>query len=297
MTRPRPAPLGLALACPAVVAVCAVACDDGGADAAGSCGPVADVAVVEVEDLDEASGLAASAIHEAVLYAHNDAGDSARFFAFSVEGEALGSWDLAGAEAVDWEDMARGPCDSTGEGSCLYLGDIGDNDRSRSQYAVFRVEEPASLDAGSHTALHTRFAFSYPDGPHDAEALVVDPATGQVTIITKEDPPVAYALPTPMTNTETMTAKLVGSLATAADDALITGADLRAGVLVVRTGNAIWSYEVAGSFAQSITGTPTKLGTPDEAQGESVAWSSDGRALYTLSEGERPVLHRTACDL
>ena len=30
------------------------------------------------------------------------------------------------------------------------------------------------------------FRLSYPDGPHDAEALLVDPVTGDLFIVTKE---------------------------------------------------------------------------------------------------------------
>ena len=70
----------------------------------------------------------------------------------------------------DAEDLASGP-----DGS-LWVGDIGDNDRVRRTVAV--VVLPVAGDA----ALHRLF---YPDGPHDAEALLVDPL-GRPVVVTKE---------------------------------------------------------------------------------------------------------------
>ena len=66
----------------------------------------------------ELSGIAASRAHPGVFYAHNDSGDSARFFAFDASGNTIGEFVLQGITAVDWEDMALGPCPA---GSCLFL--------------------------------------------------------------------------------------------------------------------------------------------------------------------------------
>ena len=35
---------------------------------------------------------------------------------------------------------------------------------------------------------------------------------------------------------------------------------------------------------------------PDEQQGESVTFSADAKSLYTVSEGEKPVLHQFGTD-
>src|SRR4051812_14016824 len=52
--------------------------------------------------LEELSGLAVSAAHRGVVYAHNDSGDSARFFAFRIDGVPLGEFRLEGVDAIDW---------------------------------------------------------------------------------------------------------------------------------------------------------------------------------------------------
>ena len=80
--------------------------------------------------LVETSGLAASRVHPNVLYAHNDSGDSARIFVVGTNGAAQGVVSVTGAPAVDWEDIAVGKCPS---GSCVFVGDIGDNDKVRDE--------------------------------------------------------------------------------------------------------------------------------------------------------------------
>ena len=74
---------------------------DAGCDACGaysvpaSGGNITNPAVVEL------SGLAASRAHPGVFYAHNDSGDSPRFFAFDGSGATIGEFVLQGIAAVD----------------------------------------------------------------------------------------------------------------------------------------------------------------------------------------------------
>ena len=76
----------------------------------------------------------------------------------------------AEVDPYDAEDLAAGP-----DGS-LWVGDIGDNDQRRSTVAVIVVPPRGE------PVLHR---LTYPDGPHDAEALLVD-ARGVPTVVTKE---------------------------------------------------------------------------------------------------------------
>jgi hypothetical protein len=81
----------------------------------------------------------------------------------------IGDWTVA-IDPYDAEDLATGP-DGT-----LWVGDTGDNELRRATIAVIVV--PRS----GEPALHR---LTYPDGPHDAEALLVG-ADGVPTVITKE---------------------------------------------------------------------------------------------------------------
>src|SRR5262249_7387635 len=105
-------------------------------------GPAVEAGTVDSDAIFEASGLVASRAHSGVWWVHNDSGDSARVFAISSEGALLGTFQLAGASAQDWEDIALGPGPKSGV-DYLYLGDIGDNGEARENIVVWRLEEPA----------------------------------------------------------------------------------------------------------------------------------------------------------
>ena len=83
------------------------------------------------------------------LRSHNDSGDGPNLYTIDASGRLLATFQIAGAEARDWEDMSSGPCvgDLAPAGAaappvCLYLADIGDNDRVREWLTVYVVVEP-----------------------------------------------------------------------------------------------------------------------------------------------------------
>ncbi len=121
-----------------------------------------------------------------VLYTINDSNNPPIVFAFDSSGRPLGRWTVPGVRNRDWEAVAVGPCP---HGSCLYIGDIGDNSERESSVTVYRIREPSRLsvfrgatDAGPVDL--DSLVLRYPDGPHDAEAMWVDGA-GAVFVVTK----------------------------------------------------------------------------------------------------------------
>lgn len=136
---------------------------------------------VELPNLREASGVAASRRSDGVLWAHNDSGQPI-LYALDTNGRVVGTIRVQGARVDDWEDIAVASCPS---GTCIYIGDIGDNKGSRESITIYRVPEPSPKDAS--TAAAEAFHASYPDGAHDAESLFVAP-DGTAYIITKGDP-------------------------------------------------------------------------------------------------------------
>ena len=129
----------------------------------------------------ELSGLVASPTRRDVLWSLNDSGNPASLLAVTTAGRTVAEVAVAGAQNVDWEDIAAGP------GGTLLAGDIGDNLGARASIVVYRV--PESLDAvparpGS-VAPAARYELRYPDGGHDAEALLFDRASGTIVIVTK----------------------------------------------------------------------------------------------------------------
>src|SRR6185436_13181997 len=97
---------------------------------------------VNINNLSQASGLAASRNNEGVLWTHNDAGDSARLFALDTQGRRLGTYTLPNSSNVDYEDLAIGP-GPVPNVQYLYVGDIGDNDTSRNSIQIYQIPEPA----------------------------------------------------------------------------------------------------------------------------------------------------------
>ncbi len=264
-----------------------------------SCAEPADFATPASVNLVEASGLAMSELHAGVLYAHNDSGDSARFFAIGANGSDQGTFDVTGASAVDWEDMARGPC-QTGTGSCLYFGDIGDNPMSRTSYTIYQVPEPATLGAGTHSVAATAFPFVYPDGSYNAEALMVHPTTRSLFILTKNaNVTKLFELPAPLDSARTTTATYRTDVPIADLVPLVTAADFRpdGGAVLVRTYTSIWFFPVASgqSVSEALALTPCALPSAGESQGETVAWALDGSAYFTISEGAGEVISRVGC--
>jgi hypothetical protein len=269
---------------------------DAGARSTCSCsfaGSSEDVGVASA--LTEASGLAASRVHTGILYAHNDSGDAARVFMIGTDGALRATVKVTGARSNDWEDVAVGSCPG---GSCVFLGDIGDNAKNRDDYRIYRIAEPA-LDATSAAA--DTYKVEYPDGSHNAETLLVD-GNGALYIVTKQDagPVQLYALGVPGAPGSVLRAVPVATFTPSFAGDRVTGGDFFPGAcpqLAIRTyrGVALFQGLAGEGPAELIQHVPRLLQPPNELQGESVAFSKEGDALYTVSEGTSPTLHRYAC--
>ncbi len=137
--------------------------------------------LLDIKFLSEASGITVSKQFPNRLYHHNDSGGGPFFYLTTLSGSDTQKIEVSDMKAEDIEDMSLGPCDGD---SCLFLGDTGDNTRSRANLELWLIRESetfsSSVRGWKHLKLH------YPDGPHDAEALAVHPHTGDVYILTKE---------------------------------------------------------------------------------------------------------------
>jgi hypothetical protein len=250
--------------------------------------------------LDELSGLAASRLHPGIFYAHNDSGDSARFYALDAQAHVNAEFHLTGATAVDWEDISVGPCPT---GSCIYIGDTGDNKLDRNDYVIHRMAEPASMpsDGSVVSVSYESFPYAYPNAAHyNVEALLVHPTTGQVFLITKDSgvPAAVYELPLPLKADAGMaTTVLVTSLAISPVEGAVTdGAFHPCGDRVlIRTNGVSGLFELSRTPGQSLSAlfssAPVRVPVAAEPQGEAVTYTLDGRHYVTASEtvSESPV--------
>lgn len=127
-------------------------------------------------EIVESSGLA---VVDGLFVTVNDSGDTGRVFAVDpATGDTVGVTTWA-EEPVDVEAVAP-----AGDGS-VWVGDIGDNPRARDSVAVARVpvgrgDRDVTGDAGVAT-----YTLVHPDGPQDAESLLVEPGTGRLVVVSK----------------------------------------------------------------------------------------------------------------
>jgi hypothetical protein len=218
----------------------------------------------------EASGIAQAA---GVLWTHNDS-DGPVLFRIDPGGRVT-PVTVAGAQVVDWEDIAAGSCRGA---ECLYIADIGDNRASRERITIYQVAMPPP--GGTSTKPAEAFHASYSDAPHDAEALLI--TTQATSIITKDVPPRVYRFQRPVKPGETGTLTLVRTLK---ETVRITGAAASPDGrwVALRSDRALLLYAI-DTFEKGGDPVRVNLAAFKEAQGEGVTFGRDGE-LYLVSEG------------
>lgn len=247
-------------------------------------------------ELNELSGIVAL---DSGLWAHNDSGDEARVFRLDEAGATRAVVRLEGVQAFDWEDMTgAGP--AAGE---LFVGDIGDNEGIRNEVTVLRfaVPEPppvgeVTIPAGDIQTITLR----YPDGPRDAETLLVDPATRDIVIVHKRFGGASEVYQAPEADWADGEAELerigivdVGDTPLDATTAGDVGADGQ--VVALRTYAAVLVFprDEDQSLAEALVeNEPCDAPTRLEVQGEAITFTQEG--YLTVSEGDRPRINRFA---
>ncbi|WP_201754084.1 flagellar basal-body rod protein FlgG [Micromonospora rubida] len=263
--------------------------------------PAAGTPACQVRDgrLNEISGMAATG--DGFVVVNDGADEEARRRIFFLDA------DCAVVRTVRYPSRPRDTEDlGVGADGTVWVADVGDNDRSRRTVALWRLRP-----GGKRPVL---YRLAYPDGPHDAEALLVA-GDGRPLIVTKQGGGAGLYRPTaalrpgatvplarvgqvrlPSTRTRNpfffVGRSVVTGGATAPDGRRV----------VLRTYADAFEFDVPDGdvVAALTTGTPRVVPLPDEPQGESVTYSRDGRSLLTVSEtagqppGTRPTILRYA---
>lgn len=245
---------------------------------------------VESAALVETSGIVASRTAPGVIWAHNDSGDGANIYAIGPEGEDLGSFAIEGGAAFDWEDVAIGPGPEP-DRSYLYVGDIGDNFRIRQgQITVYRVLEPEPASMAALVPAEETITLHSPDGPHDFEALFV--ADESIYVASKDlETTLVYRTATPIDGASSVDLELVAALDLGAE---VTAADVSwdESILAFRGYSTVWMWHRGPdmTIAEALAAPPCTVPSPDEVQGEALAFLSDG-SIITVSEGAGSAVH------
>ncbi|GAA2400153.1 WD40 repeat domain-containing protein [Nonomuraea africana] len=230
--------------------------------------------------ITESSGLALSPTHDGVYYTHNDSDAGPTFFALGANGRTRATFTLRGAQARDWEAMAASKDPRTGRG-VLWFADIGDNfDGAWPDISIYKVMEPTTLRDAALPAV--RYRFTYEDGGHNAEGIMVHPKTGRLYVVTKQFAGAIYEAPERLRAGRTNVLRKVGSAPIMATDAAYAP---DGSSFVVRT---YFSATVYRALDEPLA----KVSMPALDQAESIAYTADGKALLTGSEGANSPVHR-----
>jgi hypothetical protein len=227
-------------------------------------GPDASVVLTfEDPNIVESSGLVATG---ELFVTTNDSGDGGRVFVVDRSGATVGT--------TSWEP---GPTDAealapAGDG-VVWVGDTGDNARSRESVTVLKVPYGRT----DRMVTPTSYELVYPDRPHDAETLLADPRTGQLFVVTKDVfGGTVYAAPERLSGSRPNRLTEVGHGPSVATD----GSFFPDGRHYVVRGYAratvytFPGFEAVGSFR-----------LPQQRQGEGIAVGADDE-LYLTTEGQ-----------
>ncbi len=270
------------------------------------CPAFADATVAGTMAWGEVSGLAAGSV-DGVLWAHSDAqGSGAEVYAISTDAILLGTFVLSGVNDYDFEDIARGPGPDDGV-SYLYIGDTGDNSERRSSVTIYRFPEPQSFGGSMITGVES-IELTYPDGPRDAETLIIDPVSGDLILVERDradqgvtgiyvaEAPLNTSGPTELTKTGTVvfgTPPLVGDVDATGGDVSPDGTHV-----IVRSHDAIylWARDPEQPLHTAFDAEPCATPLVDEYKGEALAWAHDGSGYYSGGEGSNQPLNYYAVE-
>jgi hypothetical protein len=238
--------------------------------------------------LSESSGIAVSRRLDGTLWTHNDSGDDAVLYATDLRGTDLGMVRVRGATAVDWEDLALGPCPDA-ESACLFIGDVGDNFETRAAVDLFVLREPDTLPDSTAvlplTVPARRIRVRYEEGPQDVEAIAVT-RSGAVLLITKgrSGPVSLYRIPRTALLGDSVTVQRERTLDIVPQRSFgrqVTGAAVSPDgtLLVLRTYTELMFYHLDG--AERLTKAGTCWLGPREPQGEAVDFLDDNALVLT----------------
>jgi hypothetical protein len=221
-------------------------------------------------------------------YAVNDGGEKATVVVLkkdcTVERQIVGQVD-----PFDVEDLGRAP-----DGTFL-LADGGDNNLERTTAAII-----ALTPAGKSTL----YRMTYPDGKHDAEAMLVG-TNGAPYFITKDvgnagvySPVRQLKSPGPTPMKKVATIKLAatntpgGPVPGAVGSRTVTGGAVSSDgkVVAVRTYTDAYLYAAPDKdIVKALNTKPVRVPLPNEAQGEAIAFEPDGSLVSASEKVGQPI--------
>jgi hypothetical protein len=254
---------------------------------------------LERKKMHEISGLAASLQNKNMLYLNQDNGHPNYIYLTNKAGQDLGKLIICDTYNRDWEDIAVGPGPIPGH-SYIYVADIGDNNAWHCRTRIYRFPEPDLRTAAFPVRKIIKDAetitLQYPDKPHNAETILLDPLTRDLYIVTKEDDSSRiYVASFPQSTRHKVMLEPVITL----PFHLVTGGNISCNGLeiLLRNEESYWYWKRArGERVAAALRRPPQQITPitKEPQGEAICFATDLQGYFTCSEvnkNQRPVIY------
>mgnify|MGYP001036362115 CR=1 FL=1 len=135
--------------------------------------PAVDTVWTLPPELTEISGMAIG--RDGLIYAHNDSGNAPLLYGLDSTGNIVRTVYFTNAKNVDWEEL------TTDENGNFYLGDFGNNQNTRKDQTIYRIDKSEFYETDTLTAQKIRFKFDdqkeYPPQDaflnYDMEAMMV----------------------------------------------------------------------------------------------------------------------------
>jgi len=256
----------------------------------------------------------ASRARAGVWFTHGDAGGSAELYAFQLNGAYIEAHRVKDAGFRDWEDITGGDCPAGVDArDCLYIGDIGDNSRTRDDITIYAVTEPAAGEPAQTVATWT---LRYPDGPEDSETLLLHPCTGRLYLVTKSHERTAqvFLVPEEPDGAADTGATSTGSASTSEPPSreleylayidlgpgkksggVFTGGDWNGEQLVIRGYSEAWLWETDPADPDAHWGEPGQQVHPPAHTGAEALAIADDLSLVLVHEGVPMAIGTMAC--
>lgn len=245
------------------------------------------IGLLDDPSLVESSGIASSRRNPGYLWTEEDSGNPNQIQLLRQDGNVMARFTIDGVENQDWEDIAVGPGPMPGE-TYIYLAEIGDNRLDYPEKIIYRFPEPTisgkQLPLDEHITGAAAIRLRLPDGPQNAEAILIDPITKDLFILSKGDQMEVYraAFPQSLTQVSTMTSELILPFKK------VTSASVspNGSEILIRTYKQLYYYkrQTGETIMDALKRKPLRLPLADEAQGEAVGWAIDSSGYYTASE-------------
>jgi len=266
----------------------------------GERGRAENVAVLEDKRINESSGLCQSLRDLKVFWTLNDSANDPCLYAFDQDGKTRAKVRVPHAVNFDWEDMAT--VMGTDDKPLLYIADIGDNLKIRASIQIYQIQEPELPTAAGNeinSAEPKVWHFSYPDGHHNAETLLVHPQTQRLYILTKSEDGLSalYACPEILLEHEPMELEKITDisfpprqrLGKRPHDACMTvggsfSPDGSRAVIATYSFIHEWQIAPGQSLKEALAKEAHLINPPLTRQMEAVCYDADGQTLWLTSE-------------